>query len=244
MKLSNIFQRKEIKYALNYQQLEQLQKLMDKYMSADQYGQHTILSLYYDDDAYSLIKAALEKPSYREKFRIRSYGAASAEKSVFLEIKKKINGIVYKRRMAIQHQDLIHRTFTEKESQTEKEISYLFSRFDLEPKVLLAYERTAFADKETGDFRITFDENIRFRLQNLVLTNAQGQRVAPEIDVLMEVKALGAYPLWFSHALCEINAKKISFSKFATVFKRYILPNLSKKQLPEQLYLNTYKKSA
>jgi SPX domain protein involved in polyphosphate accumulation len=244
MKLSNIFQRKEVKYALSYQQFEQLQELMDKYMSADQYGQHTILSLYYDDDDYSLIKAALEKPSYREKFRIRSYGTACAGKNVFLEIKKKINGIVYKRRMSIQHQDLIHRTFTENKSQTEKEISYLFSRYDLTPKVLLAYERIAFADKETGDFRITFDQNIRFRLQNLTLTNAQGQRVAPEINVLMEVKALGAYPLWFSHALCEIGARKISFSKFGTTFKRYILPNLSKKQVLRQIYFDNYRISA
>ena len=43
-------------------------------MSVDSYGKHTIGNVYYDTDTYELITRPVEKPKYKEKFRIRSYG--------------------------------------------------------------------------------------------------------------------------------------------------------------------------
>ena len=50
---------------------------------------------------YRLIRASLEKPAYKEKLRLRSYGVTEPGGEVFLELKKKYKGIVYKRRITL-----------------------------------------------------------------------------------------------------------------------------------------------
>ena len=65
----------------------------------DRYGRTPIFSLYYDTPDSRLIRASLEKPAYKEKIRLRSYGPADASSPVFLELKRKAEGVVYKRRV-------------------------------------------------------------------------------------------------------------------------------------------------
>lgn len=74
MKLKNVFQRKETKYVLSQEDFHKFFHDLQKEMSVDEYGQHTILSLYFDTDDFRLIKRSIDKPVYKEKFRIRAYG--------------------------------------------------------------------------------------------------------------------------------------------------------------------------
>lgn len=49
----------------------------------------------------SALIASLERPVYKEKLRVRSYGIPGESSSVFVELKKKYDGIVYKRRVTM-----------------------------------------------------------------------------------------------------------------------------------------------
>ena len=245
MKLNNRFQRKEKKYLLSADKYQQLLTLVAKHLVQDSYGKHTILSLYYDDCDFSLIRHSIRKPKYKEKFRVRSYGCpASAEAPIFLEIKKKVNGIVYKRRVKIPYYNLAAFNRNSKslpvkknDEQIKKEIDYLVSRRHLVPQVLICYEREAFFDQDNPDFRVTFDHEIRFRTDNLTLdAGTYGQRVAPEVDVLMEVKALGAYPVWFGQLLSTLDIFPNSFSKYAQVYLRYLAPQVQHMLKEEENY--------
>lgn len=231
VKLKNSFQRKEKKYSLSTNVYFELKEKLENYMEEDSYGLHTIISIYFDTVDYEMIRHSINKPAYKEKFRVRSYGIPQENTSVFLEIKKKFNGVVYKRRMdlpfSLANEYTKHpKTFKfvkGNNQQIKQEIDWLFARKKLEPKVMIAYDRRAFLDLEDENFRITFDFNIRYKkvneLQNITDT---GEKVAPEIDVLMEVKALGAYPLWFSEILASLEIYPVSFSKYAQTYQRYL----------------------
>lgn len=230
-KLKNNFQRKEKKYVLSNEKYQQLREKLDDYLCEDEYGLHTILSVYFDTKNYEMIRHSIDKPSYKEKFRIRSYGIPENNKDVFLEIKKKVKGVVYKRRISLPFEKAKEyirnpRTFENtqgKDQQIKQEIDWLFARKKLEPKVMIAYDRRAFSYSEDSDFRVTFDFNIRYKeITEQQRINDQGKRVADEIDVLMEVKALGAYPLWFSELLADFEIYPGSFSKYAQTYQRYL----------------------
>ncbi|MGX7245439.1 VTC domain-containing protein [Enterococcus quebecensis] len=230
-KLKKSFQRKEKKYALSEETYHKLREKLAPYMQEDDYGLHTIISLYFDTKNYKMIRHSMSKPMYKEKFRIRSYGVPKKDSTVFLEIKKKVQGVVYKRRMALTYsaaKEYINDSkpvecMDTKDQQVKEEIDWVLSQNELESKVMIAYDRRALFYNEDEDFRITFDFNIRYKKECLSenLTD-EGARVAPEIDVLMEVKALGSYPIWFSGILSELNIYPTSFSKYAQTYQRYL----------------------
>lgn len=229
-KLKQAFQRKEKKYLLTTKAYQQLRERIYPNMLEDDYGLHTIASIYYDTENFELIRQSLEKPTYREKFRLRSYGTPNLEGNVFLEIKKKCQGIVYKRRVSLPYcavaaylNESGYPLVTTVDQQITQEIAWLVRRKKLVPKVMIAYDRRALYDPNDSDFRVTFDFDIRWRQTELDLTKGtKGELVAPEIDVLMEVKALGAYPLWFSDLLAELEIYPGSFTKYGQTYQRYL----------------------
>lgn len=229
MKLKKVFQRKETKYILSTEQFPQFLAELKKHMSVDEYGEHTIMSLYFDTDDYKFIQHSMDKPRYKEKFRIRSYGVPQMNDLIFLEIKKKVNGVVYKRRVPMPYQEyLIWQTsgvFPEKVDsiQISEEIKWLFDRnADLNARVLIAYDRLSLFMEES-EFRVTFDQNIRFRTEDLQLAKGHyGKPVVCDLGVLMEVKAVGAYPLWFVELLNRYAVRKSSFSKYAQTYQRHL----------------------
>lgn len=100
-----IFKRCEIKYMLDITQAELLKNQMKQYMTADEHGVSTICSLYFDTPDYLLIQRSMEHPVYKEKLRLRSYGTADKDTTVFVELKKKYESVVYKRRIAMTEDD-------------------------------------------------------------------------------------------------------------------------------------------
>lgn len=109
------------------------------------------------------------------------------------------------------------------QSQIAQEINWLFLKHtDLLPKVLISYDRLSLYLEDDEDFRVTFDQNIRYQVNHVALAANRGELVAPELDVLMEVKAMGAYPLWFVELLTKHHVQKGSFSKYAQTYQRYL----------------------
>ena len=95
------FERYEKKYLLTREQYEAMLRGMAAQMRPDEYGSYSISNIYYDTEDDRLIRASLEKPVYKEKLRVRSYGTPREGDRVFVELKKKFDGVVYKRRVTM-----------------------------------------------------------------------------------------------------------------------------------------------
>jgi hypothetical protein len=221
-----VFKRYELKYLLTVEQYTAFLKKAEEHIAADEYGETTIQSLYYDTGNFLLIRRSMEKPKYKEKLRLRSYGLANKDKKVFLELKKKYDGIVYKRRITLKEgeaDDFLQGGAYPSGGQIGKEIAYFRDFYgDLKARMLILYDRTAYAE-EGSDLRITFDKNIRYRTERLTLHEGlDGIRLHPDGRVLMEIKTGMPYPLWLVRLLNEFKIYKISFSKYGEAYKNYL----------------------
>lgn len=218
-----IFKRYEMKYLLSRTQYLHITEAFDGRMKPDIHGKSTILSLYFDTPDDLLIRRSLEKPLYKEKLRVRSYGIADTDTTVFVELKKKYQSVVYKRRIAMSEEEarrylLSHTSVMD--TQISREIDYCLSHYhNLIPRMLLSYDRTAFYAMNNPQFRITFDENILWRDQDITLTTGiGGTAVLPSDTILMEVKTADAIPLWLVQLLSREKIYKTSFSKYGTAW--------------------------
>lgn len=229
------FKRYEKKYLLSQNQYDLLIPKILNYMEFDKHCKdnknYNIYSIYYDNDNNDVIRHSISKPYYKEKLRLRSYKITSnPEDIVFLELKKKINKIVNKRRIVLTLKDAIDflergirpRTNDYLNNQVLDEIEYYLSHNKVEPKVFIGYSRKAFFSKDNKDFRLTIDSKILTRREDLSLGAGYfGKDILEENQYLMEVKILGSIPLWFTHILTELKIYNTHFSKYGTEFMNY-----------------------
>lgn len=223
MGYKNVFRRIEMKFLIDEDQKEKLMRRFEGLMREDGYGKSTVCNVYYDTPTFLLIRRSVEKPVYKEKLRLRSYGVANDESDVFIEIKKKYKSVVYKRRISSKYKDAVAYLEDESkhsDSQVGKEIDYMFEYYDsLSPRVFLSYKREAFYGIEDDDFRLTFDTDIRWRDYDLSLDKGvYGTPILEEGKVLLEVKSIGGVPLWLASFLSENHIYKTSFSKYGNAY--------------------------
>lgn len=230
MAYQSVFKRYELKYLLTTAQKEAVLNAMKPHMTLDQYGRTTIRSLYFDTDSYRLIRSSISKPIYKEKLRLRSYAQAKPDSPVFVELKKKYRSVVYKRRVAMPEKDAMAWLCGEQpcpiQGQIPAEIGYVLDFYEtLHPAVFLSYEREAFYAADGSGFRVTFDDTILCRQEDLSLESGiYGTPILPEGRVLMELKCAGGIPLWMTRVLTENRIYKTSFSKYGTAYKTLIHP--------------------
>lgn len=228
-----VFNRYEHKYLLDSANFAAIRKTIEKHMDADPYNiggkPYTITNIYYDTADSLLIRNSLGKPAYKEKLRLRAYGVPRITDTVYLEIKKKVCGIVNKRRTAIKLGDAY--AFAESgimlnpaaymNKQVVRELEYFLKRYSVEPKLYLAYDRIAYFEKDNPDLRISFDTNIRSRRTAVALECGDfGDSLIDCGRYLMEIKTSTAKPLWLTSALTELGIKQTSFSKYGTEYKQ------------------------
>lgn len=219
------FKRYELKYFITPEQKERLLQLFDSHMVPDPYGPSSIYNLYYDTPDFLLIRRSIEKPVYKEKLRVRSYGKAQEDSPVYLELKKKYKSVVYKRRISLSEVE-VERYFDENATlggtQIGREIDYFKTIYpQLAPRVFISYQREAFFGAEDHDFRITFDDEIYWRMDDLTLCSSpDGHAILPSNTVLMELKVAGGIPLWLTAFLTQEYIIKTSFSKYGTAYRQ------------------------
>ncbi|HEY8421102.1 MAG TPA: polyphosphate polymerase domain-containing protein [Thermoclostridium sp.] len=232
-----VFMRYELKYLINPSQKEKFLKAMEQHMAPDKYGRATIRNIYYDTDSYRLIRRSIESPCYKEKLRVRSYAKVSPESPVFVELKKKYQSVVYKRRVFLPENEAIKWLAGEeavsKKTQIANEIDYFLAYYQtLHPVLFLSYEREAYYSLDGGDFRVTFDENILCRQEELSLkANVWGIPILPDGRVLMELKCSGGIPLWMVRVMSEERIFKTSYSKYGTAYQDIIYPKLKETKI-------------
>lgn len=221
------FRRVEKKYLLTRKQYRLLRGALCEYLEEDDYPKSTICNVYYDTPDYLLISRSLEKPVYKEKFRLRSYGVPEEDGKVFMEIKKKYDGVVYKRRVRACEHDAVDYMNGGPEPQVGNrqimsEIDWFCRTYKkLQPGMFLAYDRYAFKAKSDPELRITFDWNIRFRTDHMDLVYGDyGEYLFDEDLCVMEIKIPGAAPLWLTQILSALEIYPTSFSKYGRCYQK------------------------
>ncbi len=229
------FKRYELKYLVTPKQYEIISEKLQKYMDFDSFCKdgksYMIYNLYFDTKDDAVIRRSLDKPYYKEKLRLRSYKMPTQQDDmVFLELKKKIGGIVAKRRAILHYEQAmdfitngnIPKTDTYQDKQVLDEIADFLTRYPVFPKVYISYERIAFFGKENNEFRVSFDKNILTRREKVNLYDGDyGVELQNDGSYLMEVKCDGAVPIWMTSMLSEMKIYTTSFSKYGNEYKRH-----------------------
>lgn len=242
------FKRYEDKFIISTEQFERLKEKLKGKTELDAFcknGSYPILNIYFDREDNEVIRRSTEKPYYKEKLRLRSYGTPDGDSyPIFLELKKKIGGIVNKRRADLTYGEALR--FLENGEKPETadymtgqvlcEIENFMQRhmYKIRPAAFLCYNRTAMFGIKDSSFRLTFDSDITARRENVSLTGGcWGERLLPEGEYLMEVKFAGAMPLQFAAILSDLKIYSRSFSKIGTEYKM-----LTEARAKEPVFIN------
>ena len=235
----DVFQRYEQKYLLQEKQYRIIRRELQNRIVPDQYGKSTICNIYFDTPDFRIVRSSLAKPVYKEKLRLRSYGVPGMKNTVFVELKKKYKGIVYKRRADMSLEEAVQYLYrggrAPKSSQILKEIDWVRSYYPgIRPAMALFYDRVALYGAEDPSLRITFDSNILWRTESLALNRGVwGTPLLAPGQYLMELKTPGAVPLWVAHILDRAQVYPCSFSKYGRAYQNSCCGKIVKKGVEE-----------
>ncbi len=244
------FKRKEIKFLLNDEQYESLIPAINEHMIPDAFcvdgREYGVYNIYYDTADSYLIRESLAKPYYKEKIRLRSYySPAKPDDPVFLEIKKKIGGVVAKRRVTLTLQEAENYLLNGIKPDTDKyiqkqvlsEIDVFLRRYPVAPMQYISYQRYAFFGREDKTFRLTFDRNLTERREDLTLAKGNfGTQIILPTQHLMEVKISDSVPMWLCEKLAELKIYKTSFSKYGKAYKAFVYGEVNKENRRIETY--------
>ena len=158
--------RNELKYICSEGELIQIHSRIQMLCDADAHvgpeGIYNIRSIYFDDLQNRYFFENENGTDPREKFRIRTYNASDSR--ITLECKKKERSMTHKDSCQLskeQYQKILEGSLSASDvNSTLLEKFYLIQeQRHLQPKVIVAYERTPFV-YTFGNVRITFDRNI------------------------------------------------------------------------------------
>lgn len=228
------FKRYEKKYLITKEQLDEIMPSLLEYMELDPFcvggKEYRIYSIYYDTDNHDIIRQNSSKPYYKEKMRIRSYyDRKDPEDKIFMEIKKKSGGQGNKRRIKLKIKEIepfvndgiLPETHDYLSAQVAKELAYFLKNNKVHPALYVQYDRLALFGKEDKNFRMTFDRNVRTRRSNFQFGESdEDELLLPGGEYIMEIKILGAMPLWLTHLLSEHNLFSRGFSKYGVKYKQ------------------------
>ena len=247
------FKRKEKKYVLDKGDYLALMGLIGDKLEEDEYAYSHIESLYYDTPDWRMINRSMEKPLYKEKLRVRVYGnmgeaqTGRLDQVAFVELKKKFKGIVYKRRMAMSLKGALafmdgmnyeeamaayppasndlELEPTWRDKQIASEIRACIERWQpLRPAMIIAVDRMSLRTNDGSGVRMTFDFDSRWRTSPRGFGEAEGEQLMPNNEIILEIKAQGAYPLWLVHALDRAKIYPVSNTKYGRAYRAAFPP--------------------
>jgi hypothetical protein len=235
-----VFNRHEFKYIICTELADNLADFLSDKMILDEHNKngetYEIHNLYLDTPDHFLIRNSLDKPTYKEKLRLRSYSDFNKiddDEKIFFEIKKKYDGVVNKRRTKITFHDAKEfiKTATPPKpkkyhnDQVIKELAHALKQYKVTPMVQISYNRMAFFS-ENSDLRLTIDADV-------IATpfNSKKKTVLLEPNKrLLEIKSGLGLPIWLVNYLTENNITRMGFSKYGK-YHVYELNNKRKKEV-------------
>ncbi|MBO4385118.1 MAG: polyphosphate polymerase domain-containing protein [Clostridia bacterium] len=222
------FERKEIKYIITAQQYRDLLRALGGRMQPDEFGVTRICNIYFDTPDFRLIRESIEKPMYKEKLRLRTYGVPDENSRAFIEVKKKFDKVVYKRRETMRYIDamrfLVNREKIVNPTQIEKEIEWMLNFYKgLAPAMVLCYDRQAFFGTEDASIRMTFDTNISYRIKDFnLMCGSYGETLMDDSTYILELKLNYAMPLWLSAIMDRLKIYPGSYTKYGNAYKKLL----------------------
>ncbi|MBQ3685955.1 MAG: polyphosphate polymerase domain-containing protein [Candidatus Methanomethylophilaceae archaeon] len=237
MEYKSVFKRYELKYLMDEDQAAAVRDSLTEHMAHDRYGHSVIRNVYLDTPDFLLARRSIERPLYKEKLRFRAYSRPSEDDDVFVELKKKSNSVVYKRRltMPLGEAEAWFSGLGEAPSgQIAEEIDFMRVRYPgIAPAMFLSYSRDAYCARGSGDLRITVDSDIRARTEDLDLSSeVYGREVLPAGYTLLEIKTMYGYPFWLLELLNSQHLYKSSFTKYGNAYKEIVLGKVPEEFLP------------
>lgn len=228
------FKRYEKKYLITKEKLDKIMPVLMEHMDLDPFcvkgGEYRIYSIYYDTINHDVIRQNSSKPYYKEKMRIRSYyDLKEPDDKIFMEIKKKSNGVGNKRRIKLKikeiepfvNEGVLPETNDYLSAQVAKELKYFLEKNKVAPALYVQYDRLALFGKEDKDFRMTFDRNVHTRRSDFQFGESDiDELLLPDDVYIMEIKILGAMPLWLTALLSENELFSRGFSKYGVKYKK------------------------
>ncbi|MBR0461970.1 MAG: polyphosphate polymerase domain-containing protein [Erysipelotrichaceae bacterium] len=218
--MSQSFKRYEKKYLLDDKRYAYITEAIRDHVKDDIYKEYDLMSLYYDNDNDELIRRSIEKPLYKEKLRIRAYMPPKDDDMIQVELKKKYDGIVYKRRTRARYRDVLDDIYgcEFEDVQTGEEIRYFLKHYGkLSPKIYTGCHRTSYKGIDDEDLRITFDKDMVYRTKDIYLGRNANDLPINE-GIIMEIKVKDALPLWLVQILDEAKAYPRGFSKVGNAY--------------------------
>ncbi len=234
-----VFKRLEKKFIIDQTQYEDILTTIKSKMEFDPFcvdgKAYRVQNIYFDSINNDLASLSIRRPVFKEKIRVRKYRDSEV---IFLELKKKFDGLVGKRRLVISVQELnnliekhelpTRESFLDKEALGE--IKRVMNLFKLEPRVYLSYDRLAFFDKNKPNFRIAFDNNLHSRREDFDFNNDSSTfSLLEEGKYIMEVKSVSNFPLWFVRELSKLKVYPRFFSKYGSEYELQLAKIKSKK---------------
>lgn len=225
-----IFKRKEQKYLITVAQYQEMLTRLSPYMRADKNGnggKYTVTSLYFESPTNTIYFETKNKLPYRQKLRLRVYDEANEQSTAFFEVKQKHKKVVNKRRLRLPVteanrylQDCLEAPLAAYETTNEqvmREIHYFRQLYQLQPEMIVSYDRHALHGIHDADLRITYDFNLRCRNDDLHVENGSfGEYFIDPNLVVLEVKVNDSVPLWLTRILQDVNCEQRSASKYCT----------------------------
>lgn len=227
------FERREQKYLVSSDAMRRLEEAAAAHVAPDPFPPSCVMNLYYDTWDCAVTRLSCEKPAFKEKLRLRSYNTPGPDGTVFVELKKKCKGVVYKRRCAMTPQEamdyLAGRVPAPEPGIVADEVSEFLARWAVAPRAFIGYDRHAWVGTGDAGLRITFDQRLRWRGDRLDLRlGDEGELLLPPNQVIMEIKAPQAIPLWLCRGLEDVGAYPRSFSKVGWCYQQRLAQQVAR----------------
>jgi hypothetical protein len=231
-------QRFEMKYILTESQALAVSENIRPYVDPDVHAEsdhfYRINSLYLDNDNLDLYWASELGHKNRFKLRIRSY-SDRPEDPVFLEIKRRVDRVVLKRRVGV-HRDCISALLrgerlsedcllspSAKSDRDMHAFQDLMLTCNATPRSMVYYVREAYMSAFGESVRITFDRdvagrNARIYSPNLWTVDGGYHPLCTNV-VILEIKFSDVYPRWVEDIVYRLHLMRDSFAKYVACVK-------------------------
>jgi hypothetical protein len=217
--------RRELKYLVREADRERLYGLLGPYVRPDAHAggagrpSYTVRSVYFDTPDLRDYAQKVSGDEQRVKVRVRAYDAPGGP--VFLEVKRKRGGAVWKDRAVLDAADVLPVLAGGPAlGEAARRFVFRLRRDGRRPVLLVVYDREPLVGRLDPSLRVTLDRRLRVQPYPVVgadlagLYGEAGLRPALRDHFILEVKFDRAFPSWFGPVITRLGLRREALSKY------------------------------